>query len=266
MSRLSIEDLCILLVEPSQTQRKIIVNKLMLAKVGRVDAMSSIQEALCFIMTQGIVPDLVISAMYFNDMTGLELIGKLRENPKYENIPFMLNSSEENLENLQDIMQAGVVAILPKPFNGPELQKALSASLDFIEPNQLDLDYLEPEDLTILVVDDSVLSRKHIIRLLNNIGITEISEAGNGREALLCLEVERYDCILTDYHMPYMDGNELIYNIRNRSNQKDIPVVIITTETDNARLEVVNQAGISAICHKPFDANNLRTLLKMIIE
>lgn len=266
MSRLSVSDLSILLVEPSHTQRKIIVNKLMLAKVGRVDAVASIHEALGFMMTQGVVPDLIICAMYFDNMTGLELIERLKKDSKYDDIPFMLNSSEENLENLHDIMQAGVVAILPKPFNGNELQKALSTSVDFIDPKDLDLNYLEAEDLHVLVVDDSVLSRKHIIRLLKNIGIEQISEAGNGREALMCMEVERYDCILTDYHMPYMDGNQLLYNIRNHSNQQDIPVVMITTETDGARLEVVNQSGVSAICHKPFDADNLRALLKMVLE
>ena len=112
---MNISDLYILLVEPSNVQSKFIIQHLEEAGVGSITGVSSGDEALEMIAKDK--PDLVISSMYFSDMTGIDLVTAIRENQATDEIPFMLISSEQSFRMLEPIRQAGVIAILPKPFS-----------------------------------------------------------------------------------------------------------------------------------------------------
>ena len=112
---IGLSDLTILLVEPSETQQKIISNLLTQHHVKFVESVSTITQANAFIERHQ--PDLVISAMYFEDGTGLELFQKLKNDPATDTIPCMLVSSEFRAEKLEEFKQAGVIAILPNLSN-----------------------------------------------------------------------------------------------------------------------------------------------------
>ena len=118
----------------------------------------------------------------------------------------------------------------------------------------------------VLVVDDSFTARNHIKRVLSNMGIERITEAKNGKEAVAILADQFFDLIVTDFNMPEMDGRQLVEHIRSHSNQSSIPVLMVSSESDDNRLAAVQQAGVSAICDKPFEPETVRELLlKMLV-
>ena len=116
MTTLSISDLSILLVEASTPQSKAISSTLTEAGIKNITTATSVSAAL--IAMEKNVPDLVFSAMYFEHGTGTDLVTIIRSHSKYAEIPFILISSEKNRDALDPVKQAGVVAILPKPFEG----------------------------------------------------------------------------------------------------------------------------------------------------
>jgi two-component system chemotaxis response regulator CheY len=258
--KLQLEEILVLLVEPSNTQQGAIKRQLAELSVDRIITAVTGHEALQIMRTEN--PDLVISTLYLSDMTGTDLVHTMRQDHDLEQMAFMLISSETRFRYLDPIRQAGAVAILPKPFKLSELRIAMNSVLELIDPNQLDLEDYLPEDLQVLVVDDSSMARKHIKRLLNALGIEHISEAEDGREAVDKIAANYYDLVVTDYNMPNMDGKELIDHIRTVSSQSSIPVLMVTSEENESRLAAVQQAGVSAICDKPFEASVVRELIQ----
>ncbi len=263
MFDVSILDIAILLVEPSSTQRKLIVNGLDEAGIREIETVITGEQALQRIAASH--PDLVISTMYLEDMTGTDLVTCMRSDRDLKDIPFMLISSEKRFKLLDPVRQAGVVAILPKPFRHKDLQRALDSTLDFMQPETLEIDDLEISQLRVLVVDDSRMARRHIQRVLGDMGIDQITTAENGKDAVALFNASPFDLIVTDLNMPEMDGNQLVHYIRQQSERPDTPIMMVTSEDSQARLANVEQSGVSAICDKPFEPADVRTTLRRVL-
>jgi len=166
---------------------------------------------------------------------------------------------------LDPIRQAGAVAVLPKPFTPQELDVALKSTLALIEPDELSFDHYDTDSLEVLIVDDSRFSRRHIKKVLSAMGIERFSEAESGIEALELVAIRHFDLIVTDYNMPQMDGRKLVDEIRKHSAQSSVPILMVTSEADANRLAAVQQAGVSAICNKPFEVTSVRDLLHRML-
>ncbi|MFV2058621.1 MAG: response regulator [Thiohalomonadales bacterium] len=261
---IGLDNLRLLHVEPSDTQRKLIAAEF--AKIG-VNAVTWVQTGQ---QAKDILADtefnLIVSAMHLADTTGSELINNIRNGTKQSNIPFMLISSETSSRYLEPVRQAGVVAMLPKPFATEQLEKSIHATLDFIEPDELEIVNAYLEEFSVLVVDDSETSLRHIVRLLKKMGVEKIFEARDGREALSHMRVESIDLVVTDYHMPTMDGKELIQRIRREEEQTEVPILILSSEHDQAKLDELRAIGASEICDKPFATNVIKQLIEKIVN
>ncbi|PCI21444.1 MAG: two-component system response regulator [Piscirickettsiaceae bacterium] len=260
---LYLNDLNILIVEPSHTQQRIIKRELNSLGINKVDAVSTAEQALEYIKTGA--PDLLLSAYYLSDMTGSELLHTLREDETTHDICFILVSSVTDIRQLDTMRQAGVIAILPKPFSAKDLALALRTTLSHLNPHELELDESDIHDIQVLLVDDSALARKHITRTLKSMGIENISEAENGLQAIKLLEAQLFDLVVTDFNMPEMDGRELSSFIREKSSQQSIPIIMVTSEQNSSRLAAVQQAGVSAICDKPFEPESVRQLIANLV-
>jgi two-component system chemotaxis response regulator CheY len=114
--------------------------------------------------------------------------------------------------------------------------------------------------MKVLLVDDSTTMRTIQHRCLNALGIQDVVEAEDGREALAHFEQAAFDVVLTDWNMPNMDGMALLKEIRSRN--RDIPVVMITTEAERKRVVLAIQAGISDYLVKPFTPEDLKKKLQ----
>ena len=264
MPRVAIQDLHILLIEPSPTQQKIVLNHLREAGVNLVDAVATGTEALSYLQQHE--TDLVISAMYLPDMDATDVLLTLRADPRWQELAFMLVSSETRFRAIDPIKQAGVVAILPKPFLPADIERALRATLRYIEPEELDLESYDVSSLRVLVVDDSSTARLHIKRMLTDLGIQHITLAVDGKHGITCFSEQLFDLVVTDYNMPEMDGRELVEAIRNRSDGAYVPILMVTSETERARISQVEQAGVSALLDKPFTPDIIRQTLYSLLS
>ncbi|MDM7996895.1 MAG: response regulator [Acidobacteriota bacterium] len=111
----------------------------------------------------------------------------------------------------------------------------------------------------ILVVDDSAVMRAMIIRVLRLTGLSlgEIYEAPNGREGLRILDEKWVDLALVDINMPVMNGEEMIDNVRSNQTLADLPIVVISTESNMERVESIRKKRVEFV-HKPFTPEVLR--------
>jgi two-component system chemotaxis response regulator CheY len=257
-------DLSILLVEPSSTQRHIIEQQFEKLGIRFIDTATTGEAALADMRQNR--PDVVISSLYLPDMTGTDLLFQMRDDEALVEIAFMLISSETRLSMLDPIRQAGAVAILPKPFDAADLQTALDATLDYIETPQVDLQNIETEMLQVLIVDDSSMSRRHLRRLLEAIGVERILEARDGAEGAALINQHFFDLVISDYNMPEMNGQELLDFIRRESGQPGLPVLMVTSESNRNRLAAVQRSGVSAICDKPFNSETIYRLLQQTLQ
>lgn len=264
MENITLSEVNILLVEPSETQRKIILKQLATSDIHHVEAVGNVEQALQAIHKHG--ADLVVSAMYLEDGTGLDIIKQIKLDPTLSATPFMLVSSENRVEKLEEFKQSGVAAILPKPFTSENLTKALKASLDLINQDELDLDLFDVHDVRVLLVDDSNLARNHIRRVLNGLGLQKILEAENGAQALTILKDNTFDLVVTDYNMPEMDGRELSEFIRFNPDTSHIPIIMVTSESSSSlHMANIHQTGVNALCDKPFEVEEVRKMLVSLL-
>lgn len=257
----SLADLKVILVEPSSTQAHLVTRMLQELGVGEIEACTTAAEALKLVAGYGRLK-VVLSALYLPDMPGTELVAALRENEQTESLPFILISSETRPQVLDPVRQSGACSIIAKPFTVKQLERALFAAADYLKPPQ-DSDSAEVEQLRVLLVDDSRSTRNHLTRVLKDLGITRVTQAENGLQAIKILEEMTVDMVITDYNMPEMDGQALVEYIRTQSWQSSVPILMVTSEQHEGRLAAVQKAGVSAICDKPFDATSIRTLMSL---
>jgi len=103
----------------------------------------------------------------------------------------------------------------------------------------------------ILVVDDSASVRQLVSLSLRGQGHTVV-EASDGIEALGKLDGTRFHLIISDVNMPNMDGISLLKEIKNKSDYKFTPVLMLTTESGDDKKQAGKAAGAKAWLVKPF--------------
>lgn len=113
--------------------------------------------------------------------------------------------------------------------------------------------------MNVLVADDSGTMRKIIIRSLNAVGISSVTEAGDGNQAVALFKPGAFDLVLTDWNMPGKSGLEVIKEIRAQDGR--VPIMMITTEAEKARVLQAIEAGVTDYLVKPFTAEMLREKL-----
>lgn len=115
----------------------------------------------------------------------------------------------------------------------------------------------------VLLVDDSSTMRKIIGRSLRQAGIDfdNIFEAGDGVEALEVLEKESVDIVLSDINMPNMDGIAFLREKSGRDSIKDIPVLMISTETGEDIIGEAKSLGAVGAIKKPFTPDKVNEVL-----
>ncbi len=115
-----------------------------------------------------------------------------------------------------------------------------------------------------LVIDDSRAIRRIIGEMLRDIGF-EVIEAGNGLEALSQLEKHgKPDIALVDWNMPEMNGLEFIKAVRAKSEYGDLPLMMVTTETEMERMAAAFVAGVNEYVMKPFDRETIMEKLQIL--
>lgn len=116
-----------------------------------------------------------------------------------------------------------------------------------------------------LAADDSRSMCAMHRAILTDLGF-EAFIAGNGEEAYDFVEQgEEFDIVITDMNMPVMDGMELVSKLRNTPGYEDIPVIMVTTESEASQQELAEKAGVTAFVTKPFKPDTLKAKIEEVL-
>lgn len=117
---------------------------------------------------------------------------------------------------------------------------------------------------TILSVDDSASMRQMVKLTLGGAGY-EVVEAGDGAEALKKAQAGNFHMVVTDLNMPVMDGLVLIKELRKLPAYRGVPIVFLTTESDEERKKEAKAAGATGWITKPFKQEQLLAVVKKVV-
>ncbi|MEI8021947.1 MAG: response regulator [Schlesneria sp.] len=248
----------VLLVEQSRLQSGVIGKILAEIGVANVHFVATGKEALEQFSTYS--PTVVLSSMKLSDMSGLELAARIRDSIRCPDTGIILMTGDDwNSDRQSAAKRLGRTQMIRKPFDGEGLRKIIEQTLNDQERDQQPMDGLS--DLRVLIVDDSAVARRHAQETLTRLGFSRFTLADDGSTAIEELEKASFDLVVTDYNMPQMDGQQLITYIRQVSNQRQVPIIMVTTEFDPQKLAAVYQLGVSAICNKSFDLELVRNIV-----
>jgi two-component system, chemotaxis family, chemotaxis protein CheY len=117
---------------------------------------------------------------------------------------------------------------------------------------------------TIMIVDDSASMRQVVGIAIKGAGY-DLIEAGDGKEALNKLTGEKIHLIVSDINMPNMDGITFVREVKQLANYKFTPIIMLTTEVDQAKKQAAKEAGAKAWVNKPFQPQTLLDAISKLV-
>lgn len=120
----------------------------------------------------------------------------------------------------------------------------------------------------ILVADDSATMRAVVKKTVEMAGVPigSFFEAANGAQALELLENNWIDVVLSDINMPVMNGMELLRKAKQDEDLRHIPLIFITTESSQARMDEARTMGAAGYIKKPFQPETIKNILYEVLE
>ena len=116
----------------------------------------------------------------------------------------------------------------------------------------------------IMTVDDSATVRQMLSFTLQDAGF-DVVEAVDGADALAKLEQEKISMLITDLNMPKLDGIGLIREVRKDPGNRFIPIIMLTTESQESKKQEGKSAGASGWIVKPFKPEQLLAVVRMVL-
>lgn len=123
-----------------------------------------------------------------------------------------------------------------------------------------------PFDTRVLVVDDFESMRRIVGQLLHDMGFRDIALADDGATALAMLRQDDFGFLVTDWHMPQMDGIELVRAVRADPRLNPIPILMVSTEAKREQIIEAVKAGVNDYVVKPFTPQILQAKIGKLFE
>ncbi len=122
--------------------------------------------------------------------------------------------------------------------------------------------------LRVLVVDDSAVIRKVVIRALGQTGLTleDVQQASDGSEALNIMKTNEFNLVLSDINMPNMDGIQMLAAMQEDPRLKLIPVIMITTEGSQSKVMDAAKLGAKGLVRKPFVPEQIKQKISECLD
>ncbi|HEY4080941.1 MAG TPA: response regulator [Burkholderiaceae bacterium] len=196
-------------------------------------------------------------------MDGWDLCRAVRSGPHPAPVIVMVTAhGREELAHRSSADQALLDGYLVKPVTASMLEEALHSARQVPAAAQGVLEH-RLQGLSLLVVDDNGLNQQVALELLESEG-ARVMAAGNGREALevLALPSMKFDLVLMDMQMPEMDGLEATRRLRRDLGLTEVPVIALTANALASDREACLAAGMNAHVGKPFDLEELVTVIR----
>jgi len=115
--------------------------------------------------------------------------------------------------------------------------------------------------MKVMLVDDSSTMRRIQKTQLAGMGLTDVVEASNGKEALDLLDKGGVDLVLLDWNMPELDGMGFLKKMRENGAFKDVKVIMCTSESEKSRVIEALKTGANSYIVKPFGPQALKDKL-----
>lgn len=212
--------------------------------------------------------DLVLVDQQMSDATGTPLTTRIAKDELIKPRPLIVLLHTQHNEGPQNPLDMEKpLRVVTKPVSAPRLRQTL---LDTIEERAMQPlarveDIPLPDNLTVLVAEDHVLSQKVITGMLTKLGV-KVDMVDNGEDALSQMTQQRYDLVLLDCEMPLMDGYTCAARMRQFEQQHQrprTPIVALTAHIMSQHQQRCFDAGMDAHIPKPVDIEQLReTLLR----
>ena len=122
--------------------------------------------------------------------------------------------------------------------------------------------------ITALVIDDSGIMRKMIMRALEQAGLAEFEfvEAEDGKDGLAKFNPRTTDIVFVDWNMPNMSGMDMVRRVRAQFPKRPVPIVMVTTEKLTGKVEEALDGGVDAFISKPFTPEGLQKRVGPLID
>lgn len=118
----------------------------------------------------------------------------------------------------------------------------------------------------VLLVEDSATMRSLIASTVEEIEGLSVMAVANGFEALKALPQHLFDLIITDINMPDINGLEIVNFVKNHSDYRKIPLIIVSTEQSEEDIQKGLSLGASAYVTKPFKPEELKKTVKDVLK
>lgn len=119
--------------------------------------------------------------------------------------------------------------------------------------------------LKVLVVDDTSVSRMLVCDGLNQIGITNVTLAGDGEQALKSMMASPCHMVLSDFNMPKLDGLQLLKALREYAPTRQVGFILVTGRGDKALIDEGRKFGLNNYLPKPFTVASLRSCVEAVV-
>lgn len=240
----------------------------MLTEAGFKKVLQAVNGAEAITIMSKHQVDLIISEWQIAKVDGLELLRRVRLDPKTSKIPFVMTSATIEQNDVIRAIKNGVSEYVVKPFSAKILVERLKRAIDnpikhtasFIKKNKKDGEQ-EKEKLKVLVVDDVPDNIQIISDLLKR--DYQVKAATNGELALkLCASKHQPDLVLLDIMMPKMDGLEVCKRLKASSKTQHIAIIFLTALDQTE--DIVKGLDLGAVDYitKPINAPILKARVK----
>lgn len=121
------------------------------------------------------------------------------------------------------------------------------------------------KQLSIMVVDDTSVSRALLFDSLDQIGIKNVKMAKDGEEAFKLMSAAPTHLVISDFNMPKMDGLQLLRALRANGPTSKVGFILVTGSGDKGLILEGKKFGLNNYLPKPFDANSLRSCIEAVV-
>ncbi|KAF0246164.1 MAG: two-component histidine kinase/response regulator motif-containing, partial [Planctomycetota bacterium] len=219
--------------------------------------------------------DCMVLDLRLPDMTGFDLLGKIRENPGLGHLPIVVYTGKSLSRKEEAQLRKNAGAIIVKDVNSPErlfnetalfLHRVTATLPEHKRRMLLDTLQMDPliTDRRVLIVDDDIRNIFALTSVLERHGL-KVAYVQNGKEAveLLKSRSQGVDVVLMDIMMPEMDGYEAMRQIRTQDDLKTLPIIALTAKAMKGDRERCIEAGASDYIPKPVDTEQLLSLVRV---
>lgn len=119
---------------------------------------------------------------------------------------------------------------------------------------------------TILIVDDSVIIRRHLAGILKKLGLRNIHYAEDGSSALREVKVRAYDLIMLDWNMPHVSGIDTLRALISDEATQKTPVIMVTGEALRENIIAAVQVGANDYIVKPYTEEMVLSKVRSILR